>query len=99
MDIRPIKTEADHAAAVAEIERLIDAVPGTEEADRLDVLTTLVDDSEDRHHPIEAPDPVSAILLRMEQGGLTRKDPDPASGSRARHPAPPAPQPSPTPPH
>ena len=52
MDIRPLKTEADHAAAVAEIETLMDAEPGSEAFDRLDVLSTLVDDYEARVHPI-----------------------------------------------
>lgn len=43
MDIRPIRTEADYEAALAEIERLFDAAPGTPEGDYLDVLTTLVE--------------------------------------------------------
>lgn len=72
MDIRPLKTEADHEAAVAEIETLMDAEPGSEAFDRLDVLSTLVDDYEARVHPIAAPDPVDAILFRLEQLGDPR---------------------------
>ncbi len=41
MQIRPIKTKADHRAALKEIERLIDARPGTPAGDRLEILTTL----------------------------------------------------------
>jgi HTH-type transcriptional regulator/antitoxin HigA len=43
MDIKSIKTEADYAAALNEINRLMDAKPGTPKGDRLDVLTTLVE--------------------------------------------------------
>ena len=72
MNIQPLKTEADHTAAVAEIETLMGAEPGSEAFDRLDVLSTLVDDYEARVHPIAAPDPVDAILFRLEQLGDPR---------------------------
>lgn len=74
MEIRPIKTEEDYDAALVEIERLFAAVPGTAEADRLDVLTTLVQAYEAKHHPIGPPDPISAIEYEMEKRGLTRQD-------------------------
>jgi HTH-type transcriptional regulator/antitoxin HigA len=60
------------------------ARPGTPEGDELDVLATLVDAYETRHHAIDAPDPITAIHFRMEQQGLTRKDLEPMIGSRAR---------------
>jgi len=60
------------------------AAPGTPEGDELDVLATLVDAFEAKHHAMEAPDPVTAIQFRMEQQGLTRKDLEPLIGSRAR---------------
>ena len=56
MDIKPIRTEADHKAALAEIERLWDAKPGTPDGDRLEVLATLVDEWERKHTPILPPD-------------------------------------------
>ena len=84
MQIRPIRTERDHDAAVARIEKLMGARPGSVEGDELDVLATLVDAYERKHHAIDAPDPVSAIRFRMEQQGLTRKDLEPLIGSRAR---------------
>jgi len=83
-DIRPIRSEADHDAALAEIERLWGAQSGTPEGDRLDVLATLVDAYESSHYPFDPPDPVDAILFRMEQQGLSRKDLEPFIGSRAR---------------
>lgn len=62
MQIRPIKTKADHRAALKEIERLMDAKPGTPAGDRLEILTILVDHYESLHEPIEPPDPIDALL-------------------------------------
>jgi len=84
MDIQPIKTEADYDHALAEINELWGAEPDTPEGDRLDILMTLVEAYETKHHPIDPPDPVDAILFRMEQQGLTRKDLEPILGSRSR---------------
>ena len=84
MDVRPIRTEADHQAALAEIAILMSAERGTPEGDRLDVLATLVEAYEAAHIPIEAPDPISAILFMMEQKLLRRRDLELAIGSRAR---------------
>lgn len=74
MEIRPIKTEQDYDAALAEIEALWGAEVGSPEGDKLDVLLILADAYEAKHHPIPLPDPVEAILFRMEQAGLQRKD-------------------------
>ena len=84
MQIRPIKTRADHRAALKEIERLMYAKPGTPAGDRLEVLTTLVEHYESQHEPIEPPNPVDALLYYMESRGLTRRDLEPYLGSRAR---------------
>jgi HTH-type transcriptional regulator/antitoxin HigA len=82
--VRPIRSAADHRAVLAEIETLMHARPGTPDGDRLDVLATLVEAWEARHVPIEAPDPIAAILFMMDQKGLSRRDLEPAIGSRAR---------------
>ena len=84
MNIRPIKTADDHAWALAEIEALMSAPPGTPEGDRLDVLVTLVEAWEERHHPVGPPDPVAAIRYHMEQAGLEPKDLVSFIGSRSR---------------
>lgn len=84
MDIKPIKTDSDYQAALAEIECLFDVMPSTPEADRLEVLTTLVEAYEETRHAIPQPDPVEAILYYMESRGLTRKDLEPYIGTRAR---------------
>ncbi len=85
MDIKPIRTAADHAAALKEIERLWDkAEPGTPEGEKFEVLSTLVDAYEREHIEIPTPDPISAIRFRLEQEGLTPKDLIPIFKSRAR---------------
>jgi HTH-type transcriptional regulator/antitoxin HigA len=83
-DIKPIRTENDHVAALAEVERLWGAKVGTPEGDRLDVLATLVDAYEAEHDPMDPPDPIEAIKFRMEQQGLTRKDLETMLGTRTR---------------
>jgi HTH-type transcriptional regulator / antitoxin HigA len=82
--VRPIRTEADYEAALGEINALMDAMPGTLEGDRLDVLATLVEAYEEKHYPIEPPDPVEAIKLHMEQSGTTNADLGRLIGSVAR---------------
>jgi HTH-type transcriptional regulator/antitoxin HigA len=84
MEIRPIRSEADYREALAAAERLWQADPGTAEGDYIDVLTTLIEDYETRHHPILPPDPIAAIVFAMEQMGLSRRDLEPAIGSRGR---------------
>ena len=84
MEIRPIKTEQDYDAALAEVESLWGAEADTPEGDKLDVLITLVEAYEAKHHPITPPDPVEAILFRMEQAGLQRKDLEPYIGHSGR---------------
>ena len=84
MEIKPIKTETDYETALAEIEQLFEAEPGTPEGDRLEVLTTLVEAYEDEHYLIPPPDPIEAIRYYMESRGLVRRDLEPYIGSRAR---------------
>src|ERR1700692_696319 len=83
-DLRPIRTERDYEAALAEIERLWGAKSGTPRRDRLRVLATLVDPYENEHYPMDPPDPIEAIKFRMEQQGLTRRDLEEIIGTRTR---------------
>ena len=84
MNIHPIKTEEDYSKAMQRIDALMDALPSTEEGDELDVLATLVEAYERNHFPIDSPDPVEAILFRMEQMGIDRKALEPFLGGRNR---------------
>ena len=79
-----IKTAADHAAALARIDELFTAKPGTPEGDELDLLVTLVELFEEKEFPIGLPSPVEAIRFRMEQQGLKPKDLVPYIGSAPR---------------
>ncbi|GAO00852.1 transcriptional regulator [Komagataeibacter xylinus NBRC 13693] len=83
-DLKPIRNEADYDAALEEVGRLWGAKSGTPDGDRLDVMATLIDAYEAKHHPIDPPDPVEAIRFRMEQQSLTRKDLEPMIGPRNR---------------
>lgn len=73
MDLRPIRTEADHEMALREIECLWGAAEGSPEGDRLDILATLVEAFEEKHFPMDAPDPIEAIKFRLEQQGQDKK--------------------------
>jgi HTH-type transcriptional regulator/antitoxin HigA len=84
MSIKPIKTESDNQAALDRIEQLWDAEPNTPDGDELEVLVTLVQAFEEKHYPIDAPDPVEAIRFRMEQAGLDDADLVPYLGQRSR---------------
>lgn len=83
-DVKPIRSEANYEAAMAEVERLWGAKSGTPRGDRLDVLATLIDAWEGEHHPMDPPDPIEAIKFRMEQQNLTRKDLEGILGTRTR---------------
>ncbi|MEZ2329627.1 type II toxin-antitoxin system HigA family antitoxin [Mesorhizobium sp. RCC_202] len=74
-NIRPIKTEADYDWAIAEITKYFENEPevGSADGDRFDVLATLIEAYEDKHYPIEAPDPVEAIRSHMDLFNLPRK--------------------------
>lgn len=84
MHLKPIRTEAEHAEALADIERLWYAPEGSPEADHLEVLVVLVEAYEKTHHTIDMPDPVSFLEYVMDSRGLTRKDLEPYIGPRGR---------------
>jgi HTH-type transcriptional regulator / antitoxin HigA len=85
MDIKPIRNESDYQAGLKEIEKLLDSRPGSLEADRLDVLVTLVEAYEARHFPIPEPDdPVEVLEYYMESRGLDRSDLITYLGSKER---------------
>lgn len=84
MELKPIRNEIEHRAALAEIERLWDAPEHSAEADRLEVLALLVEVYEKVHHPVPVPDPVTFLEHVMEARGLSRKDLEPYIGPRGR---------------
>jgi HTH-type transcriptional regulator/antitoxin HigA len=74
MSLRPIKSEEDYRLALKRIEEIFDAKLGTKEGDELDILGLMVDDYEKKYFPIEAPDPIEAIKIRMEEMQLKQVD-------------------------
>jgi HTH-type transcriptional regulator/antitoxin HigA len=84
--IRPLRSEREYEKALDEIERYFDNEPkrGTEEADRFDLLALVIGDYENKHWPIDPPDPVEAIRFRMETGGHSQADLGRLLGSRQR---------------
>jgi HTH-type transcriptional regulator/antitoxin HigA len=67
MNIKPIKTEVDYRAALKRLEIIFDAPIHTPESDEADILGLMIDEYEKKHYPIEAPDPIEAIKIRMEE--------------------------------
>lgn len=82
--IRPIRSEQDYDAALERIDALMDAQAGTPELDELEVLATLVELYEEKHYPIDLPDPIEAIKFRMDQSGFSMRDIVPLIGSRGK---------------
>ena len=84
MELRPIRTKRDYNLAMKEAETLWDAPARSAEADRLEVLTLLIQEYEREHYPIPDPEPIDFLLHVMDARGLTRKELEPFLGSRAR---------------
>ncbi len=82
--ITPIRTDTDHAAAIARIETLWGAKPGTAKGDELDILLNLVKVYEQEHHAIEAPDPIALLHHVMEAKGLKPMELQPYIGGSGR---------------
>ena len=74
MNIKLIKTESDYKKALTRLEIIFDAKIGTPESDEADILGMLVDEYEKKHYTIEAPDPIEAIKIRMQEMNLKQVD-------------------------
>lgn len=74
MEIKPIKSESDYYKSLARLEIIFDAKIGTPESDEADILGLLIDDFEKKKFPIESPDPIEAIKIRMEELQLKQID-------------------------
>ena len=84
MKAKLIKTEVDYEQALAHLEGLMNALPGTPEEEELELFAVLIENYEQEHFPIGLPDPVEAIKFRMEQQGLKRNDLIPYIGSQCQ---------------
>ena len=84
MNIKPIKSEADYKIALKRLEEIFDSPVGTSESDEADLLGLIVDEYEKKHYPIEAPDPIEAIKIRMEEMQLKQVDLVDVIGGKSR---------------
>ncbi|MEW4924389.1 helix-turn-helix domain-containing protein [Algibacter sp. 2305UL17-15] len=74
MKLKPIKTENDYRNALERLEVIFDAQMDTKEGDEAEILSLLIENYENEHYPIEAPDPIEAIKIRMEELNMKQKD-------------------------
>jgi HTH-type transcriptional regulator / antitoxin HigA len=74
MEIKPIKTEKDYDKTLKRLELIFDASPNSKEGDEAEILSLLIDNYENKYYPIESPDPIEAIKIRMEEMNLKQKD-------------------------
>ncbi len=84
MNIKPIKSEKDYQEALQRLDELFDAKIGTSESDEADILALLVDNYENQYYPIDAPDPIEAIRIRMEEMQIKQVDLIPEIGGKSR---------------
>jgi HTH-type transcriptional regulator / antitoxin HigA len=69
-----IKTEEAYEKALERMEEIFDAPANSPEGDEAELLVLLIENYENEHYPIDAPDPIEAIKFRMEQMGMKKKD-------------------------
>tara|TARA_R110002072_G_scaffold142597_3_gene287980 strand:+ start:889 stop:1257 length:369 start_codon:yes stop_codon:yes gene_type:complete len=84
MNIKPIKTEEDYERALIRLDEIFDASVNTEEGDEAEILMILVDNYENQYYPIESPDPIEAIKIRMEEMNMKQKDLVDVIGGKSR---------------
>lgn len=74
MEIKPIKTEKDYEKALERLELIFDAAPNSKKGDEAEILSMLIENYENKYYPIDSPDPIEAIKIRMEEMNLKQKD-------------------------
>lgn len=84
MNIKPIKTEEDYRNALERLDQIFDAPMGTIESDEADIIGLMVEEYENEKYPIDPPDPIEAIKIRMEEMQLKQLDLIDAIGSKSR---------------
>ena len=74
MELKPIKSDNDYRNALERLEEIFDSPIDTKEGDEAEILSLLIENYENEHYPIEAPDPIEAIKIRMEELNMRQKD-------------------------
>ena len=84
MELKPIRSEEEYRNALERMDIIFDAVIDSKEGDEAEILSLLIENYENKHYPIEAPDPIEAIRIRMEELNLRQKDMIGILGSKSR---------------
>ena len=84
MSIKPIKTKADYERALNRLEKIFDAKPNTPAGDEAEILSLLIENYENEFYAIDAPDPIEAIKIRMEEMNLKQADLVEMFGNKSR---------------
>lgn len=84
MNIKPIKTNLDYKITLERLELIFDAEIGSPDSDEADILGLMIDEYEKKHYPIDAPDPIEAIKIRMKEMQLKQLDLVDAIGGKSR---------------
>jgi HTH-type transcriptional regulator/antitoxin HigA len=74
MNVKPIKSDKDYRNALERLEVIFDAPADTKEGDEAEILSLLIENYESERYPIETPDPIEAIKIRMEELNIRQKD-------------------------
>jgi len=74
MELKPVKTDKDYRTALERLEVIFDAPIDSKEGDEAEILSLLIENYENEHFPIGAPDPIEAIKIRMEELNMRQKD-------------------------
>jgi HTH-type transcriptional regulator/antitoxin HigA len=74
MNLKPIKSDKDYQEALERLEVIFDAPIDSKEGDEAEILSLMIENFENQNYPIEAPDPIEAIKIRMEELNLRQKD-------------------------
>lgn len=74
MEVQVIKSEKAYRNALQRLELIFDAPVDSVEGDEAEILSLLIENYENEHYPIEAPDPIEAIKIRMEELNMRQQD-------------------------
>jgi len=74
MNVKPIKSDKDYRNALERLEVIFDAPIDTKEGDEAEIISLLIENYENEYYLIEAPDPIEAIKIRMEELNMRQKD-------------------------
>ncbi len=84
--IKPIKSEKDYEDYLSQTYALMqkELQPGSEDADRFELLSILIEQYEKEHYPIDPPHPIEAILFRLDQLNMKKSELSKILGARSR---------------